>query len=202
MPGTLLQLFAKVPIAGQVKTRLAAEIGDEKALAVYLHCLEYSLFLLHESGLDYQIWLNRFSQQRLFDNEPICLQQGTELGEKMHHALSSVLGNEQPAHDKILLMGSDCVELTTHILGKAEKALDHHPLVLIPAKDGGYVLIGCRDHIDARLFHGIDWGTPRVLQQTLAKAMQIGINTRLLNPLRDIDHASDLQHYAAFESYL
>ena len=68
--------------------------------------------------------------------------------------------------------------------------------------DGGYVLIAARDHIDKRLFESIDWGTRRVLVQTLDKIMQSGINACILNPLRDIDRYSDIKHYAAFNQYL
>lgn len=201
MSNTLIQLFARPPVKGKVKTRLSTDIGDDNALSVYLYCLNYCLELIRHSGFDYQIWLSEvpphWAQQ-----DPIKIQQGNNLGDKMLNALGSELESEKKVYDRVILMGSDCIELSLPVLEKVNRKLDTHELVIIPAEDGGYVLIAARGHIDARLFESIDWGTHRVLRQTLDRIMQCGIDACILNPLRDIDRYADLQHYAAFNQYI
>jgi len=202
MSKPLIQLFAKTPVAGQVKTRLMSDIGADKALSIYLHCLGHNLSLMHTTKFDYQLWLNKASDHPLLANEHFLLQQGKDLGEKMFHALSTVLSDAQSAYDRVILMGSDCLELSTSILQKVDQKLDDYELVLVPAKDGGYVLIAARDSITPHIFEAIDWSTDRVLTQTLERAMQADVSTFVLNPLRDIDRVSDLQHYAVLQNYL
>lgn len=202
MPTTLIQLFAKPPVSGQVKTRLIPELGEQAATAIYQYCLNYNLQLLSHSGLDYQIWLNETSDHDCFRNKTVFNQQGQNLGEKMHHALSSQLKNNNGSYSKVILLGSDCLELTRSLLHRVVTKLDHHELVLIPALDGGYVLIAATDTINPLVFSDIDWSTDRVLKQTLDRVMQAGINTAIMNPLRDIDRVEDLQHYAELKPFL
>jgi len=200
MHATLIQLFARPPVAGRVKTRLIPAVGIESATAIYLHCLKHNLQLIEHSHFDFEIWLSEASSDGFFERWPaIHIQQGKDLGQRMYHALSGALSN---GYQKVILIGSDCLELTPAILQHVCAKLDHHDLVFIPAKDGGYVLIAARQRIDHRLFEGIDWGSERVLIQTLEAAMQCAINTALLNPLRDIDTADDLQYYAELKQYL
>lgn len=200
MTRTLIQLFAKAPVKGQVKTRLARELGADKALSVYLHCLKHNLSLLQSLPFDYQLWLNKSSDHPLLVGESPLLQKGSDLGEKMYNALSSELSRN--CYQRVMLMGSDCLEFSEQILQKASQQLDDHELVLVPAEDGGYVLIAARDTINKQIFEDIDWGSDQVLMQTLQRATQTAVRTRVLNPLRDIDHVADLQHYAAFEHLL
>jgi len=199
MPSTLIQLFARPPVAGRVKTRLIPALGVESATAIYLHCLQHNLQLIEHSGFEFEIWLSEAPADRFFARWPVTIQQGQDLGQRMYHALSSAFSN---GCQKVMLIGSDCLELTPAILQHVCTRLDQHDLVLIPARDGGYVLIAARKSIDHRLFEDIDWGSERVLIQTLEAAMQCGINTALLNPLRDIDTAEDLQYYAELKQYL
>jgi hypothetical protein len=201
MSKTLIQLFARPPVKGRVKTRLSADIGDDNALSIYLHCLNYCLDLIRHSGFDYQIWLSEVPPHWA-QEDPIKIQQGNNLGDKMLSALRSELEREKKVYDRVILMGSDCIELSHTVLAKVNRKLDSHDLVIIPAEDGGYVLIAVRGHVHAQLFESIDWGTQRVLIQTLEKIMQSGINACILNPLRDIDRYADLQHYAAFNQYI
>ena len=200
MPGgdqALVQLFAKHPREGEVKTRLQASIGASAATRVYLHCLEHCLHLIDHAD-SAELWLNRESDHPLLRGRDYRLQQGTNLGDKMHHALQHGLQQQV----RVILFGSDCIDLQPRHLALVEECLDQHPLVLIPALDGGYVLIGVRDQAPHRLFEDIDWSTQRVLQQTVERARQCGISVCVLNPLRDIDHLSDLQHYPALTKLL
>jgi rSAM/selenodomain-associated transferase 1 len=121
-------------------------------------------------------------------------QQGKDLGERMHHALAESLQH----YKKSILIGSDCPEMDIKYIEKAFKALSQHDkvtdIVLGPAEDGGYVLIGA-SRIHAELFNNINWGTESVLQQTLKKIDSMGYRYQLLNTLRDIDTPEDYIHY-------
>ena len=118
----------------------------------------------------------------------------------MYHALSVAL--TQQDYKKVILIGTDCLDLTTALLQKVCEKLEQHDLLFIPAWDGGYVLIAAKQSIDKNIFQGIEWGSDRVLRQTIERTMQSGINTVVLNSLRDIDRVDDLQHYAELEPYL
>jgi len=199
MPQTLIQLFAKPPVEGKVKTRLIPDIGAKSATAIYKHCLQSNIKLVNNSAFDSQIWLTEPSNHELFKNKHIKFQQGKNLGEKMLHALTDALSSH---YDKVILIGSDCLELSTTLLQKVCDKLQQHDLVLVPALDGGYVLIAAKQSINPKLFEDIEWSTDKVLKQTLKQAMNSGINTVVLNPLRDIDRVDDLQHYSELKQYL
>ncbi len=202
MPSTLVQLFAKAPVAGRVKTRLMAEIGAEKSLQVYLHCLRHNLSLLQNSEMDYEVWLDNTSDHELFNKVQPKWQQGNNLGEKMYHAMNQALSDAQHRFNQVILIGSDCLDITPVLLQKVVQQLARYPLVIIPAWDGGYVLIAACQSINPEVFQHVDWGTDRVLNQTLDNCRSIGQQPYLFNPLRDIDHVKDMQHYAALNQYL
>ncbi len=192
MKKTRLQLFAKPPLAGQVKTRLTPALSPQQAADVYRHCLQSSIALLQQSPFDYQIWLTEPSDDDLFKNQPVQYQQGPDLGARMRYALQHGL---QQGFSKIILIGSDCLDIDNETLLRVSDHLQQHELVLIPALDGGYVLIAVRDQVPATLFDDIDWSTPKVLTQTLERAMHSGLDPLVMNPMRDIDQPEDLQHY-------
>lgn len=201
MSTTLIQLFARPPVKGKVKTRLSADIGDDKALSVYCHCLGHCLSLVRDSAFDYQLWFSE-PPTPWAEDDPLHIQQGRDLGEKMHFAMSSALKHTHPPHERVILIGSDCIDLTPQILNKVNDQLDHYDVVIVPAKDGGYVLIAARLFIHPGLFENIAWGSQFVLRQTLENVMQLRIHACILDPLRDIDRYDDLQHYDVFQSYL
>jgi rSAM/selenodomain-associated transferase 1 len=195
---TVIQLFAKQPIEGEVKTRLIPQIGKHNATAVYRHCLQYNLTLTTQTPFDIQIWLNRINEDEIFSKQSCRLQKGKDLGEKMFNALNTGLRQ----YSKTILIGSDCLDLTQEILEEVDGKLSDNELVIIPALDGGYVLIAASQQIAPEIFSGISWSTDSVLQQTLTKCMKHKIKTFILDPLRDIDHAEDLQHYPELARYL
>lgn len=201
MTDTVLQLFARPPIAGRVKTRLIPSVGADNALAIYRHCLQYNLDLVRHSRMRYQVWLSEAGIDDCFGNDPLAIQQGSNLGERMLHAMSSALIENGGDYERVILIGSDCLDITRDLLNEVRQKLNTHRLVLVPAEDGGYVLIAAKLGIDAGMFRDIDWGTHRVLSQTLDRARQAGIDICILNPLRDIDRYEDLQHYAELQSY-
>ncbi len=195
---TLVQLFAKRPIAGEVKTRLIPELGVNRATAVYRFCLQRNLELLASLPFDTQLWVNQIAADAEFAGRSLHLQHGDNLGEKMFNALQAGL----ESYRNVILIGSDCLDLRHEHFDQAVAALDHHDLVFIPALDGGYVLVGARQPLRQEVFANIAWSTDQVMRQTLEQARQHEVKCRVLNSLRDIDQAADLQHYAELKSLL
>ncbi|MFT4607528.1 MAG: rSAM/selenodomain-associated transferase 2/rSAM/selenodomain-associated transferase 1 [Urechidicola sp.] len=188
----VIQIFAKPPVEGKVKTRLIPDIGTDKATRVFRHCLSYTLDLLRTSHCNYQIWLSEETQDDVFQQETYLLQQGIGLGDRMLFALDSEL-SDQTSH-KVILIGSDCLDLELAHFDQTLAALDSNDIVLLPTFDGGFALIGCRV-IDPLLFNQVEWGSSRVLQQTIYNAKLLNYKVRLLEMVRDIDTLSDLGHY-------
>ena len=186
-----LGIFARPPRPGRVKTRLIPDLGADKAASVYRHCLEHTLDVAHRSGLDYQVFLSEDSEDELFGDEPVARQQGRDLGARMHHALRALLADGASG---ALITGSDCLDLRPAHLRRAAQALATSDVVVIPALDGGYALIGCRE-AEPALFSGIEWSTARVLRQTLANVERLGLRLAQLDAVRDIDTLEDLEHY-------
>lgn len=197
-PRARILVFAREPVAGKVKTRLQASLGPEGCLRLYQALLARAVALAErESVAPWQLWVSSNPNHKYFvslcNKSDIYLQNGPDLGARMDHASRSVLGQEQV--DSVLIIGSDCPLLTPDYLARALAALEQHELVLGPAEDGGYVLIGLR-RPQAGLFRGLDWGTERVLEQTLAIAAELGLSTALLPVLWDVDSAADLGRLA------
>ena len=186
-----LGIFAKPPRPGLVKTRLGAEIGADKAARIYRYCLEHTLAVAQDSNLDYRVFLSEPGDDDCFQDEVYTLQRGADLGARMYNALQSLLRDSE--HGAILT-GSDCIDLTRRHLHEAARALSSHELVLMPAIDGGYALIGCSQP-RPELFSGIDWSTEQVLRQTLDRARALDFRVCLLETVRDIDTLADVENY-------
>ena len=195
----IIQVFAKPPVAGKVKTRLIAELGEKVATDIYRFCLDYSLDMVRRSGYEYQIWLSEDSGDEIFRGEAYNLQQGADLGSRMLQAISSQLQPNDSA--KVVLIGSDCLDITFSHLQQALEALDNNDIVLLPALDGGYALIACRK-VDARLFAEVKWSSSQVLEQTLENARNLNYSVKILETVRDIDTLLDVNHYAELKSLI
>ncbi|MDH5356586.1 MAG: TIGR04282 family arsenosugar biosynthesis glycosyltransferase [Gammaproteobacteria bacterium] len=195
----LLQIFAKPPIEGKVKTRLIPDIGANGATRVYRYCLAFTLDLARSSTLHYEVWLSEAAETPLFDGLECRIQQGNDLGKRMYLALNHHL--QAYPNEPVLLIGSDCLDLTVHHLNQAIECLSTHDLVLLPSFDGGFAMIGCRV-INQSLFDHVLWSSPLVLQQTLANAGKLGYRTHLLETVRDIDTLDDLNHYPALRGLI
>jgi rSAM/selenodomain-associated transferase 1 len=198
----LIQL-ARWPVAGKVKTRLIPELGEQGALQAHVMLSQTTLDTLLAAKLG-AVWL-------LWDSQPCSadhcggllvdgsveqgIQQGDGLGDRMQHALQSALQYAP----KALLVGSDCPGLSPAYLRQASALLDNHCVVLGPAEDGGYVLIGVNRSLQnlAVLFAGIPWGTGQVLEKTLAGLQYSGIRYGLLPALWDVDVFADYCRFQA-----
>jgi len=201
-PSVVLVQFAKWPIKGRVKTRLAKSAGEAKALSVHIELTEYVAHQLVDSKLgDVQLWLDRQGDlqaaglggiERLVADKSVrChTQDGKDLGERMAHALRVGLQR----FSRVVIVGSDCPAITSGYLNEAIDRLDRHDVVLGPAEDGGYVLIGCSRWQEG-LLDDIEWGQESVLRQTLSNAESLKLDVSLLPVSWDVDTVEDYQRW-------
>lgn len=189
----VLVIFAKYPEAGKVKNRLARTIGAAKAALAYKTMAEivvrntqpcdgeYAQVLYYdppESREKFQSWLQVNHRQPQVEGD---------LGERMKKALSQALTESEYA----VLIGTDCIDVDRPLILKAFADLKEADLVLGPAKDGGYYLIGCK-RVFPELFTGIDWSTERVFSQTLRVTEKLKLRVSCLPQLEDIDTGEQL----------
>lgn len=193
---TAVLVFAKSPVPGQVKTRLVPGLSARQAATLYERMLAHAVATAVASALgpvtlyahpDHRCPRLRALAQR--HGTLIAAQSGPDLGARMQHAL----GNALQCHPRALLIGSDCPALQPEILRAAARVLcdEHTPVVLVPAVDGGYVLVGGRELCPA-MFQDIPWGTAGVMTRTREKLRNAGCAWRELAPLRDVDRIQDL----------
>lgn len=188
-------IMSKVPVPGKTKTRLMDKLSGEECAAFHIACLKDILAEVRKLGLKCYLYYTgggpeHFPASLPWDSLIIRPQRGADLGEGMYHACREVLAE----HDRVVIIGTDLPDITSQILWQALEELDRHPIVLGPAQDGGYYLIGLKE-AQALLFTGLDWGTERVLSQTLARAAALQIGVSLLAEKRDIDTWADLVHF-------
>lgn len=197
-PNAVLMIFCKAPIPGQVKTRLIPALTAEQAAELHI---ELSIKTLQRATLNslcpVQLWCAPTTGQVFFSESktayPLVLkqQQGADLGERMHRAFCSALAEYSHA----LLMGCDCPSLTGQDLEQALTALSQeNEVVLAPAEDGGYVLIGL-NRPRPELFDNVSWGTELVLGQTLARIERYKLRYYELSEQWDVDTPEDLERY-------
>ena len=191
----ILLIFLKYPEPGKVKTRLAQYIGKEKAAHIYsvmaetiIHHVSKSrehktiiFFDPPERKSDVENWLPN-------NDCKFLPQEGNSLGERMANAFSKAfsLGAE-----KAVIIGTDCIDISNDLISQAFVELDRTDVILGPAEDGGYYLLGLKKLIP-EIFNNIDWSTDRVLNQTLKTLREKGLRFQLLQTLKDIDTANDL----------
>lgn len=196
-PAQRLLLFARVPERGRVKTRLATEVGDDRALEIYTAMLRDVLANLDAIENLEVLWAptpiaNGDTLRRAFGDRALTMQTGASLGERLAMAFSERFFFQRTL--KIIAVGVDDPTLPRTYINDAFELLDSCEWVLGPAVDGGYYLIGCRAaSFDVEIFDGIDWGTERVLQQTLERIRGWEASVALLPERRDIDGIEDLE---------
>ncbi len=188
---SLLIVFAKNPELGKVKTRLARTIGNENALKVYIKLLEHTHSVADRVFADKAVFYAEKVQE--FDildyyKFPKFLQKGENLGERMERAFGQAFAQH---YDKVMIIGSDCYELTTEIIEDSFAALDHHNVVLGPAHDGGYYLIGMDRHYP-HLLKNKAWSTADVLLDTILDIKKLRLSYILMPTLTDVDEEKDL----------
>lgn len=209
MPTTALAIFSRSPAPGQTKRRLQQTLSPLECALFHRACLadlnvlagriEMPSFLYHAGSLkmfheDLEMpGLPGYEtlQPLRLDKLEFRPQSGGDLGERMLRAAGEVLQE----YDQVLLIGSDLPDLSEAILDGAVACLADNDLVIGPSDDGGYYLLGLKN-LEPGLFSSIDWGTGRVLRQTLSAADRDRLRVALLQPMRDVDTWPDLICYA------
>jgi uncharacterized protein len=190
----MLIIFTRYPRPGQAKTRLIPALGPEGAARLQKAMTEHSLRQARGFKRPIAIYYTNGEESELRDwlGEDLCYypQCSGDLGAKMLGAFWDSLGEEVGA---AVIIGTDCPGIDTQLLAQTFEALQTSDLVLGPALDGGYYLIGLRRVIPA-LFDNIPWSTDQVLGQTLGIAKGLGLDVYLLPELPDIDRPEDLQY--------
>ena len=190
----LILIFVKNPIPGKVKTRLAQTIGDDKALKVYQYLLNYTRKITEKLQSDKIVFYSDFiAENDLWDSNYFQkqVQKGDTLGDRMYQAFDSAFAN---GYQKIIIIGSDCLELDTKHLEEAFQALDKQEIVLGPAKDGGYYLLGMNT-LHKNIFTNKNWSTPTVFQDTIQDIKESQLSYYLLPELSDVDYEEDLKEF-------
>jgi hypothetical protein len=197
-----LQVFAKNPVPGSVKTRLADAIGADEAAAHYVRLVERTLataVAARAGGIvdrvelwcapdadapAFRVWRERYDVE-------LKAQTGADLGAKMRNALHEALAGGSRA----ILIGTDCPAFDRAYLARAVASLDEHAAVFGPAEDGGYVLVGLARAVDA--FSDIPWSSAETMAATRRKLQAAGASWHELPTLWDVDAPSDLDRWQA-----
>lgn len=188
-------LFVKSPSKGKVKSRLAAEIGEEAALAIYKNFVADLTGMLMSGGFPLKIFFHpprsRKNVEKWLGKGFECLpQEGADLGEKMKNAFRKSFSE---GIEKALLIGSDIPDLPRRILDEAFSSLEDRDAVIGPCADGGYYLIGFRrETFLPGIFDGIRWSSASVFGDTMRFFEKAGYAVRILSEWRDVDTLDDL----------
>jgi hypothetical protein len=188
----LLLIFYRNPELGKVKTRLAATMGGEKALSVYLKLAEHTRKITQGLMADKLVFYSHVVVYK--DQWPDTVYQkaeqtGENLGECMLHAFQ--YGFNQ-GYKQVCIIGTDCLELNQEIIEKAFFSLSQHDAVLGPAKDGGYYLLGMKKpHAD--FFLNKAWSTQTVMHDTMLDMLRLKLSVHLLPLISDVDVEDDLK---------
>ncbi len=190
---TALITFIKNPEKGKVKTRLAATVGEDKALAIYKalmgHTRNVALATNANRLLFYSQWIN-FEDKWSNEDFQKALQAEGDLGVKMKTAFATAFEDNQ----KVVIIGSDCASLTPDIVSDAFTKLEGHDFVIGPAMDGGYYLLGM-SYFEPRVFNDIAWSTDAVFPDTMKVIEGLGKTCGLLPELSDIDFEEDWERW-------
>jgi len=188
-----IAVFAKAPVAGEVKTRLAALLGPDAAAGLHAGLVRHALSTAVQSRVGaVELWCAPDANHPFFERcardfgATLAPQEGADLGERMGKAFAQTLA----AGSALIIIGSDCPALRTSHLRAAAAALHSHDAVIAPAEDGGYVLVGLSRKVPA-LFEGIEWGASAVMGETRRKLAASDIAWKELATLWDVDRPED-----------
>lgn len=190
-----LIVFQKNPVLGKVKTRIAATLGQEQALEIYMQLLNHTYTIINQQqDVDIFIYFSDYlesSMSNIIVDVQFRVQNGNDLGSRMKNAFEQVLGD---GYQEVVIIGTDCPEITTAIIHEAFEKLALSDVVFGPAIDGGYYLLGLKN-MDINLFDQMTWSHKHVLSESI-KRVQINQQTyTLLEMLSDIDNEADWERY-------
>ena len=195
----LLLIFTRNPELGKCKTRLAATIGDESALEIYKFLLAHTVKITSNLNLAKQVYYSvRVRENDIWDSLLYAKkkQTGSDLGERMANAFQAGFAD---GFEKICIIGSDLFDLSQEDIEQAFAKLDTNDVVIGPALDGGYYLLGLKV-MNANIFKDKNWGTATVMKDTLEDLKNLKIH--LLEARNDVDVYEDIKNDAAFKPFL
>ena len=192
MKENLLLIFVKNTVLGKVKTRLAKDIGDEKALLIYRKLLSHTASISCDVEAEKIVYYSDEIEEDLFDSAIFlkAIQVKGDLGEKMKTAFNE---NFKAGYKHIVIIGSDCIELSKKDISDAFSLLRKNDVVIGPAIDGGYYLLGLNIPFDG-LFIDKPWSTADVFKKTYLNAIDQGCRIGVMEEKSDIDTLEDLQN--------
>ncbi len=185
-----LIIFVKNPIPGTVKTRIARSVGNDKATEVYRHLLQYTQQITRYGPWEKIVYYADFvNPSDGWDGYGKCQQTGDDLGARMANAFGEQFA---AGAEKVLIIGSDCLTITENHLSAAFQRLDDADVVIGPATDGGYYLLGMKQ-LHLSLFKDMPWSQPELRSLTEHTIQQQGLTFTCLEELTDIDEWSDYE---------
>jgi len=199
MPKNLLMIFTRNPELGKVKSRLAADIGEEKALEIYKFLLQHSQKITSPLKVDKQVWYSEeIWDNDIWSNDQFSkhLQQGKDLGERMQFAFEKGFA---AGYTNIIIIGSDLYDITSAEIEHAFQKLTENEAVIGPATDGGFYLLGLSVE-EYAIFKNKEWGTSTVLKDSLESIKNL--KSFQLSPKNDVDYLSDIEHIDVFQQFL
>jgi len=198
-PPVTVAILAKAPLPGLAKTRLIPQLGADGAAALQDWLLRRTVATALAAGIGpVSLWCTpdeghpAFAACCALGLLALRRQPDGDLGARMHAAIA-----ESSTPNGTLVIGTDCPVLTPDLLRQAAASLGQHEATLIPAADGGYVLIGMRQAAWP-LFANIEWSSERVMTQTRARLVDLGWRWKEFAALWDVDHGEDLDRLRAF----
>jgi rSAM/selenodomain-associated transferase 1 len=184
-------IFLKYPELGRSKTRLAATIGDENALKVYKELLSHTNLITKDLNFDKFIFYDKVSSNKMPWGDDIyhtAYQKQSDLGGRMEDAFEQLF---KKGYERVLIIGSDCYELEQNVIKSAFEKLKDKQVVIGPAKDGGYYLLGLSKMIKS-IFNDVAWSTENVYSDTVKILNSLNIQHDTTPTLSDIDVFDDL----------
>lgn len=188
----LILIFTRNPELGKCKTRLAKTIGDENALTIYKMLLEHTEKVVRKVYADKAVYYSvKVRENDLWDSNLYQkhLQYGDDLGIRMENAFKNSF---EAGYENVLIVGSDLYDLKPEHIQNAFEHLKTNDVVIGPAEDGGYYLLGMKK-MHPSIFKNKKWGTASVRKDTLNDLSNV--NVHQIEMLNDIDLYEDLKNY-------
>jgi len=199
MSKNLLIVFTRNPELGKVKTRLAKTVGNAIALKIYTFLLERTRDIAVQVSADKAVYYSvKVRENDIWDANNFQKHQqiGEDLGIRMLHAFKNGF---KAGYEKVMIIGSDLYDLTAETIENAFIALKDNEVVIGPAEDGGYYLLGMNS-LEEKVFKNKNWGTETVRKNTLEELKDKKVF--LLGELNDVDVFEDIEHHPAFQTFL
>lgn len=199
MSKNLLLIFTRNPELGKVKTRLAKTVGDEAALNIYKFLLNHTKEVTQNLACDKAVYYSvKVRENDIWDASIYqkYAQSGSDLGIRMQNAFQQAFDT---GYEKVLIIGSDLFDLEEKHVNEAFEKLNSNDVVIGPAEDGGYYLLGMKK-LHPTIFQNKKWGTATVRKDTLNDLQNESVH--LLETLNDVDVFEDIKDNPVFNQFL